>query len=109
MILKDYEIDKSKILEFLHGLKYAGPEIIEFLQVNVSEIILFVFSYSFFHFSDFKFSTQVVSTLTVTGIILFEVSWPHFRSILLQWCCDSILMLVYVRGLLLLSNLEIIG
>ena len=50
MTLIDYEINKSKILEFLHGLKYAGPEIVQFLQVNVSQIILFVFTYSFFVF-----------------------------------------------------------
>ena len=52
MTLKDYEINKSKIPKFLHGLKYAGPEIVQFLQIiiNVSEIILFVFSYSFFVF-----------------------------------------------------------
>ena len=33
MTLKDYEINKSKILEFLHGLKYTGPEFVQLLQV----------------------------------------------------------------------------
>ena len=46
--------------------------------------------YFFFRFSDFKFSTQFVSTLIVAGIILFQVSWPRYRWILSQWCRDSI-------------------
>ena len=47
-------------------------------------------SFFFFRFSDFKFSTQFVSTLIVAGIILFQVSWPRYRWIPLQWCRDSI-------------------
>ena len=77
--LKDYEINKSKILKFLHGLKNAGPEFVQLLQVDVPEITFLVFNYIFFRFSDFKFSTQFVSTLIVAGIILFQVSWPHYR------------------------------
>ena len=74
MTLKDYEINKSKIFEFLQRLKYDGPEFVQLLQVDVLEITFFVFIYNFFRFSDFKFSTQFVSTLIVAGIILFQVS-----------------------------------
>ena len=90
MTLKDYEINKSKILEFLHGLKCTGPEFVQLLQVSVPEITFLVFNYIFFRLSDFKFSTQFVSTLIVAAFILFQVSWPRYRSILLQWCRDSI-------------------
>ena len=48
MTHEDYQINKSKILEFLHGLKYAGPEFAELLQNNVSERICLVFNYIFF-------------------------------------------------------------
>ena len=106
MTLKDYEINKSKILDFLHGIKYNGPEFVPLLQVDVPEITFLVFNYIFFRFSDFKFSTQFVSTLIVAAFILFQVTWPRYRSILLQ---VVFLILVYVRGLLLLSNLERIG
>ena len=41
--------------------------------------VFFGFQLYFFRFSDFKFSTQFVSTLIVAGIILFQVSWPHYR------------------------------
>ena len=107
MTLKDYQSNQSKILEFLHGLKYAGQEFVHLLQVLVSKRIFLVFNCIFFPFSDFKFSTQFVSTLIVAGIILFEVSFPHIidKFFCSGAVCDPILILVYVVGLLL-SNLK---
>ena len=52
-----------------------------------------------FFFSDFKFSTQFVSTLCVAWIILFEVSWPRYSSILLQrWSHFNINCRIIVIG-----------
>lgn len=39
--LKEYQMINCKFLEFLHGLKYATPETVQLLQVNVSQRIFF--------------------------------------------------------------------
>ena len=57
MTLKDYEINKSKILEFLHGIKYTGLEFVQLLQVDVPEITFLVFNYNFF------FVSQILNSL----------------------------------------------
>ena len=54
MTLKDYEINKSKILEFLHGIKYTGLEFVQLLKVDVPEITFLVFNYNFFLFLRFQ-------------------------------------------------------